>query len=193
MEDGVVCAASSVMIPGAHNLENALAATAAAYFSGVPRDVIAHTLKTFKGVPHRLEFVGDVGGVRFVNDSKGTNPDASAKAVEATPPGIYLIAGGYDKNASFGSLIGAFGGKVRHVLLMGATAGKMARELREAGFSDLTFCGSMEECVEKGFSMAKRGDTVLLSPACASWDMYSRFEERGDHFRKCVEELGKDA
>ena len=185
-----ICGAEELLIPGRHNLENALAAAAAAYFAGIPTYVIAETLRTFSGVEHRLEFCGEIGGVRFVNDSKGTNPDAAAKAVEAVAGDVVLIAGGYDKKADFGGFIKSFGGKVKHMLLLGETADKIRGAAENAGFYDSTVLGGMEECVERAFGLAAPGDTVLLSPACASWDMYSCFEERGSHFKGCVARLG---
>jgi UDP-N-acetylmuramoylalanine--D-glutamate ligase len=187
--DVIFCSADELRIPGAHNLENALAAAAAAFCAGVPPESAARTLRRFAGVPHRLEFVDAVDGVRFVNDSKGTNPDSSVKAIEATAPNIFLIAGGYDKNADFAGFAGAFGGKVKRLLLLGKTAEKIKKAAADAGFYDAEICGDMESCVRTGFRLAEKGDTVLLSPACASWDMYACFEERGAHFKRCVEDI----
>ncbi|MDR2355417.1 MAG: UDP-N-acetylmuramoyl-L-alanine--D-glutamate ligase [Clostridiales Family XIII bacterium] len=184
-----ICGADELRIPGAHNLENALAAAAATLFFGIPAAAIARALRDFTGVAHRLEFVDAIGGVRFVNDSKGTNPDSSVKALEATAPGILLIAGGYDKRADFDAFIDAFDGRVRKLLLLGATAEKIAAAAAARGFRDIAFCADMEACVEAGFRAARPGDTVLLSPACASWDMYGCFEERGEHFKTCVRAL----
>jgi UDP-N-acetylmuramoylalanine--D-glutamate ligase len=134
-----------------------------------------------------------IDGVRFVNDSKGTNPASSAKAVEAVAPGILLIAGGYDKHADFDAFIASFGGKVKKLLLMGATAEKIAAAAAARGFRDIAFRADMEACVEAAFLAARPGDTVLLSPACASWDMYNCFEERGEHFKQCVKGIGNHA
>ncbi|MDR2770801.1 MAG: UDP-N-acetylmuramoyl-L-alanine--D-glutamate ligase [Clostridiales Family XIII bacterium] len=182
----VLCGTDELRIPGAHNLENALAAAAATLFAGIPAAAVIRALRDFAGVEHRLELVDVIGGVRFVNDSKGTNPDSSIKAVESAAPGILLIAGGYDKHADFDAFIASFGGKVKRLLLMGATAGKLAAAARARGFHDIVFCADMAVCVEEGFRAARPGDTVLLSPACASWDMYTCFEERGEHFKRCV-------
>jgi UDP-N-acetylmuramoylalanine--D-glutamate ligase len=182
----ILCGTDELRIPGAHNLENALAAAAATFFAGIPAADIARALRGFAGVEHRLELADVIGGVRFVNDSKGTNPDSSVKAVEATPPGILLIAGGYDKQADFDAFIASFGGKVRRLLLMGATAEKIKAAATARGFLDTELCADMESCVEAGFRAARPGDTVLLSPACASWDMYACFEDRGEHFKRCV-------
>lgn len=183
------CRADELSIPGSHNLENALAAAAIAYFGGIEPDVITETLKAFQGVEHRIEFCGQVDGVRFVNDSKGTNPDASIKAVQAIEPGIILIAGGYDKNSSYDELIQAFDGKVKHMVLLGKTAPKIKEAAERLGFCNSIIVNNMEECVKEGFRLAQPGDTVLLSPACASWDMYTSFEQRGRHFKDCVKRL----
>ncbi len=202
VEDGVItiktpegekvsfCKADELIIPGSHNLENALAAAAIGYFAGLDPAVITETLTTFQGVEHRIEFCGELNGVRFVNDSKGTNPDASIKAVQAIKGGIILIAGGYDKDSGYDELIEAFEGKVRYMMLLGVTAPKIKAAAERLGFTDSIICKDMEECVKKGFELARPGDTVLLSPACASWDMYDCFEQRGEHFKKCAKELG---
>jgi UDP-N-acetylmuramoylalanine--D-glutamate ligase len=153
--------------------------------------VIASSLEAFKGVEHRMEYVASIDGVRFVNDSKGTNPDASSKAIEASASGILLIAGGYEKQSDFRPFVRGFGGKVKHLLLMGATAGRFKDEAEAEGFADATVCKDMGACVRLGFELAEAGDTVLLSPASASWDMYSCFEERGDHFKRIVGELSR--
>lgn len=186
-----ICKAEDLIIPGAHNLENALAAAAMAFFSGIGSDVIGKTLREFQGVEHRMEFVDEIDGVRFVNDSKGTNPDASIKALEAIDGGIVLIAGGYDKGSDYEELIGAFQGKVKAMMLLGKTAPKIQEAALKAGFTNITLCRNMEECVKKGFAAARPGDTVLLSPACASWDMYTCFEQRGEHFKECVNKLAE--
>jgi UDP-N-acetylmuramoylalanine--D-glutamate ligase len=182
-------ATKELRIPGNHNLENALAAAAIAYCGGVSAKAIKKSLKTFKGVEHRMEPVATLKGVKFVNDSKGTNPDASLMAIRATEPDIILIAGGYDKHSDFHPFIQGFDGKVTHLLLMGATAEQIKNTAEEEGFHDVTVCEDMSQCVRLGFELAKKDDTVLLSPACASWGMYNCFEERGEHFKKCVEEL----
>lgn len=193
-EDGQVhpfCRTDELIIPGSHNLENALAAAAIAYFAGIEPDVITQGLKEFQGVEHRIEYCGQVDGVRFVNDSKGTNPDASIKAVEAIDGGIVLIAGGYDKGSSYEELIKAFNGKVKHMVLLGKTAEKIKETGEKLGFTSSIIVKDMEECVKEGFRLAEPGDTVLLSPACASWDMYTSFEQRGEHFKNCVARLEK--
>jgi UDP-N-acetylmuramoylalanine--D-glutamate ligase len=176
-------------VPGKHNLENALAAAATAWFAGVERDSICDSLRHFTGVEHRLELVMTLNDVRFVNDSKGTNPDAAIKALEAVGTKIILIAGGYDKHADFTEFANAAAGRVRHMLLLGATAEQLRADAEAAGFRDIHIVPGMGEAVRLGYELAEPGDTVLLSPACASWDMYGSFEERGAHFKEKVAEL----
>lgn len=184
-----ICGVDELKIPGGHNLENALAAVAISYFAGIGVDVIADTLRTFKGVEHRLEFVKEVNGIRFVNDSKGTNTDAAIKAIEAMSTPIVLIAGGYDKNASFDEFVDSFGDKVKYVVLLGKTAGKIKAAAEKKNFKNTIIVKDMKACVDEAYRLAETGDTVLLSPACASWDMYNSFEERGRDFKNCVEGL----
>ena len=184
-----VCGTEELKIPGTHNLENALAACAIAYFGGIDADVIADVLKTFSGVEHRIEFCGEVNGVRFVNDSKGTNPDAAIKAIEAMKENIILIAGGYDKDSSFDEFVAAFEGRVKALMLLGKTATKIKEAAEKAGFTASTILEDMDACVNEAYRIAKPGDVVLLSPACASWDMYTSYEKRGEHFKTCVKEL----
>ncbi|MBR6351494.1 MAG: UDP-N-acetylmuramoyl-L-alanine--D-glutamate ligase [Firmicutes bacterium] len=181
-----LCRADELQIPGHHNLENALAAAACAYFAGVPADAISRTLREFKGVEHRIELICERKGVRYINDSKGTNPDSSIKAIEAVNTPILLIAGGYEKNSDFTEFIESFNGKVKDLLLIGATAKRFADTAIDCGFPKdrIFFCDSMKECVQKASLLAEKGDTVLLSPASASWGMYNNYEERGDDFRR---------
>ncbi len=186
-----ICEIEELNIPGNHNLENALAASAICYFAGIDPQVIGDTLRKFQGVEHRLEYCGEVDGVKFVNDSKGTNPDASIKAIEAMRENIILIAGGYDKGSDFSQFIKGFDGRVKHMVLLGKTAAQIKEQAEAVGFSNITISKNMEECVTEAFNIAKPGDTVLLSPACASWDMYTCFEQRGDHFKNCVHGLEK--
>lgn len=185
------CKTDELNIPGTHNLENALAAVAVAYFAGIDAEVITKALVEFQGVEHRIEFCGEVDGVRFVNDSKGTNPEASIKAIDAMKGGVILIAGGYDKGSTFDELIEAFNGKVKHMVLLGKTAPMIKETAEKLGFTASVIVEDMEQCVNEAFRLAEKGDNVLLSPACASWDMYKSFEQRGDHFKECVKKLKK--
>ena len=184
-----ICHVEELKIPGAHNLENALAATAIAYWAGIDGKVIAKTLNTFMGVEHRIEFVDEISGIRFINDSKGTNPDASIKAVEAVKEPIILIAGGMDKGNSFETFIEAFQGKVKYMVLIGETANKIKETALQMGFDHCQIVKDMEDAVVTAYKVAQAGDTILLSPACASWDMYQSYEHRGNHFKECVEKL----
>lgn len=184
-----LCRTDELQIPGGHNVENALAASAVSYFAGVEPQYIVEVLKTFMGVEHRIEYVNTVDGVRYVNDSKGTNPDSTIKAVEAFPGNIILIAGGYDKGVEFDDLIKSFNGRVKHMVLLGKTAQKIKETAEKYGFTNITMCKDMAECVRSAANIAKEGDIVLLSPACASWDMYTCFEQRGEHFKTLVNDL----
>ncbi|MGI6703061.1 MAG: UDP-N-acetylmuramoyl-L-alanine--D-glutamate ligase [Clostridia bacterium] len=181
-----VCRAEELRIPGDHNLENALAAAALAWCMDVPIHIIGKALKSFQGVEHRLEYVDTVKGVKFINDSKGTNPDASSKALKAVDRPVVLIAGGYDKGGDLDGFVKGFEGKVKGVVLLGATAEKLKCSCQRINLNNIYKAENMQEAVEKAALMAEEGDTVLLSPACASWDMYKNFEERGDEFKKAV-------
>ncbi len=188
-EEVIICGADELKIPGSHNLENALAAAAVSYFAGVDPAVIGQVCRSFGGVEHRIEPVAEIDGVRYVNDSKGTNPDAAIKAIEAMKENIILIAGGYDKASDFTEFVQAFDGRVKKLVLLGVTAEKIRETAEQAGFSNIVMCADMEECVREAAREAVPGDVVLLSPACASWDMYKSFEERGEHFKTCVQKL----
>ncbi len=185
-----LCDRRDLRIIGDHNVENALAASAICYFVGIEPHVITETLKEFGGVEHRIEYSGEIDGVKFYNDSKGTNVDAAIIALRAIKENIILIAGGDSKGQEFDELIKNFEGKVKHMVLLGRDAKLIAETAEKYGFKDYTFEKNMEECVKKGFEIAEPGDTVLLSPACASWDMYDNFEQRGNHFKECVMRLG---
>lgn len=184
-----VCHVAELGIPGAHNLENALAATAVAATLGVKAEVMARTLTRFKGVAHRLEFVEEINGVRYINDSKGTNPDASIKALDAFNAPIVLIAGGMNKGSDFGEFAARVKEKVRVMVVLGQSAGAIAEAAREKGFKRILPADNFGEAVLIAHYAAYPGEIVLLSPACASWDMFKNFEERGDLFKKIVREL----
>lgn len=188
-EEIEICGVDELKIPGTHNLENALAAAAICYFGGIDPKVIGDTMRSFAGVAHRIELCCEKNGVRFVNDSKGTNTDAAIKAIEAMKENIILIAGGYDKGSEYDEFIDAFEGRVKELLLIGVTAPKIRAAAEAKGFTSITDASDMEECVKLAYEMAKPGDVVLLSPACASWDMYDNFEQRGDHFKECALKL----
>jgi UDP-N-acetylmuramoylalanine--D-glutamate ligase len=178
-----------IYIPGNHNLENALAASLMAYCLGVEPRVIGDTLQSFRGVEHRIEFVEEIKEVVYYNDSKGTNIDASIKAVEAMSRPTVIIAGGYDKGAEFDAFIEAFDGKIKHMVLIGETADKLEKTAHEHGFWNTHRASDLRLAVQKCSELAEAGDAVLLSPACASWGMFSDFEERGRKYKEYVREL----
>ena len=176
-------------IIGKHNYENVCAAVAVALMMGVSPEKAAKACRNFKAVEHRIEFVRERIGVRYYNDSKGTNPDAAIKALEAMPGPTLLIAGGYDKNAEYDDWVKLFKGKVRYAVLMGATRDKISECCKKHGFKEIIYADDMEEAVKTCASYADEGDYVLLSPACASWGMYKNFEERGKDFKNIVKSL----
>ena len=176
-------------IPGEHNRENAAAATIAARAAGIPDDAIAAGLSSFAGVPHRLELVREVSGVRFVNDSKATNPDAAERALSAYPPGIRLILGGSRKGIPFERLAKrAAASGVAQAYLIGDSADEIAESLAAEGVR-FTYSRDLPTAVQDAFRDADPGEVVLLSPACASYDQFRDFEERGERFRELVEAL----
>lgn len=187
--DRSILRTDEVNLLGSHNYENIMAAVGMAVNAGVPDTVIRDTVREFKAVEHRIEFVDNKDGADYYNDSKGTNPDASIKAVEAMVKPCILIAGGYDKDSSYDELIEACKGKVKLLVLLGETAGKI-RDCAEAhGFNEILFADSLEEAVRICHDNARPGDAVLLSPACASWDMFKNYEERGRLFKELVKSL----
>ncbi len=180
---------SELSIVGNHNVENVMAATAIAAVMGVPIENIRRTARAFQGVEHRVEFVRNKEDVLYYNDSKGTNPDASIQAIRAMTRPTLLIGGGYDKQSEFDSYIDAFQGKIRYLVLLGATRDKIARTARDKGFTDIIMVDTLKEAVEVCAARAMPGDAVLLSPACASWDMFQSYEERGRLFKEYVNGL----
>lgn len=182
----VICRADEVKIPGVHNLENALAATALARVYGISAEAIRHTLMTFSGVEHRIEFVREVDGVRYINDSKGTNPDATEKAADAMKRPTVLILGGYDKKSSFVPLMAGLGQQIKAVVALGDTTQNILRDAKQAGYSPVYTADGFEDAVIKARDIAQTGWNVLLSPACASYDMFDNFEQRGSVFKQIV-------
>ncbi|MGL6105810.1 UDP-N-acetylmuramoyl-L-alanine--D-glutamate ligase [Romboutsia sp.] len=176
-------------LPGNHNLENCMAAVGIAYVSGISIDVIKEVLTTFAGVEHRQEFVRNLNGIMFVNDSKGTNPDSTIKAIESYKKPVVLIAGGYDKDSNFEELLETAKQNVYALVLLGKTANKIEKVAKEKGFTNINIVKDMKEAVNVSYNIAKGGDIVLLSPACASWDMYKSFEVRGADFKENVNNL----
>ena len=181
-----LCGVDEVKIPGTHNIENAMAAAALARCYQIPADVIRDTLMTFPGVEHRIEFVREYQGVRYINDSKGTNPDATQKAADAMQRPTVLILGGYDKHSSFKELFEGFGPQIKTVIAIGETQRKIQSDAAAAGFDHVLTANGFEDAVRKAKDTAKNGWNVLLSPACASYDMFTDFEQRGSVFKSIV-------
>lgn len=171
---------------GRHNYENVMAAAAVARGLGVPFEKIGEAARGFEPVEHRIEFVRERTGVRYYNDSKGTNPEAALQALRAMPGPVILIAGGYDKNSTYDSWVSEFEGKVRYLILIGQTRDKIAACAREHGFTEVMYAEDLKEAVQVSAVYADIGDYVLLSPACASWGMFRDYEERGRFFKECV-------
>ena len=190
-DEKTVCGVDEIRIPGPHNLENALAAAAVAASRGVPAPVIRHALRTFPGVEHRIEFVRELDGVRYINDSKGTNVDSTIKAVQSMKAPTALILGGYDKHVSFAPLAEEIQKTplIQNCVLIGATADQIEKALRDAGYTAIRRAATLQEAVEKCREMSGPGGNVLLSPACASFDMFSDYEQRGRIFKEIVNNL----
>ncbi|MBM7550595.1 UDP-N-acetylmuramoyl-L-alanine--D-glutamate ligase [Peptoniphilus gorbachii] len=175
-------------IPGVHNIKNVMAAIIIAKLFGIDSNTIKRSISSFTGVEHRIEFVRELNGVKYYNDSKGTNPDSTEVAIAAMDGDVILIAGGYDKNSNFDNLIEKSKDKLKTVILLGETADKISNSCKK---SDVEFyiVKDLNKAVELAKKLAVKGEDVLLSPACASWDMYSNYEARGRHFKDLVREL----
>ena len=175
-----------LQILGVHNYENVMAAAEMGICAGIALDTIRTVLKGFAGVAHRIEYVATVDGVDYYNDSKGTNVDASIRAVLAMKKPIVLIGGGYDKGSSFDEWTKLFPGRVKHLVLIGVTAPKVRASAEKFGFTAISDCETFAEAVDLCREKAEDGDCVLLSPACASWGMFDNYEQRGDMFKEQV-------
>ena len=180
---------SELKLLGRHNHENVMAAVAISMNMDVPLEKIQEVIRKFEAVEHRIEFVTERFGVKYYNDSKGTNPDAAMQAIKAMPGPTILIAGGYDKHSEFGEWIESFDGKVRYLVLIGQTRDKIAECAKRHGFTDIMYAEDLLEAVQVCASYANPGDNVLLSPACASWGQFKNFEERGTKFKEYVRGL----
>lgn len=180
---------NELKILGGHNVENAMAAIGCSIAIGVPMDIVVKVLKEFTAVEHRIEYVTTVNDIEFYNDSKGTNPDASIKAVEAMKRPICIIAGGYDKGSDFTEWIDTFKGRVKFVAVIGAVKDKIVDTLNKADFTNYKTADTFEEAIDLCYENADKGDCVLLSPACASWDMFKSYEQRGEIFKDYVRKL----
>ena len=188
-EECTICSIKELKLLGAHNYENVMAAVAMAAAYGVPVEKIRKAVTEFAGVEHRIEFVTEKRGVAYYNDSKGTNPDAAIKGIQAMIRPTYLIGGGYDKESSYREWIESFDGKVKKLILIGQTKEKIAEEAKECGFTKTVLLDTFEDAVLTAAKLAEPGDAVLLSPACASWGMFRNYEERGDKFKEIVNSL----
>lgn len=182
-----VCPVEDIKIKGVHNLENAMAAIGMAMAAGADKKSVQSVLKQFPGLEHRLEFVRNKNGVTYINDSKGTNVGAVVKSVEGFTNPVILIAGGLDKGSDFSPLFNLFRQKVKLLILIGKAADKMNQAL--GGSTEIIFAKSLEEAVQRAAIRAIPGDVVLLSPACASFDMFKDFEDRGRQFKMAVKSL----
>jgi UDP-N-acetylmuramoylalanine--D-glutamate ligase len=180
---------NDLKIPGMHNVANALCAMAAAYAYGISLDIISRTIKDFGGVEHRIEYVDTKYGVDYINDSKGTNTDATVIALKAMSKPTILILGGYDKGSEYDDLIEYIKDKVVHIVVLGQTKQKIINMLDKYGYSSYFSVENYEEAVNLCKRLARKGDCVLLSPSCASWDMFASFEERGELFKQLVKEV----
>ncbi|MEF9954790.1 MAG: UDP-N-acetylmuramoyl-L-alanine--D-glutamate ligase [Clostridium sp.] len=174
---------------GRHNHENVMAAVAISMNMNVPLPTIQKVIKEFEAVEHRIEYVTERFGVKYYNDSKGTNPDAAMQAIKAMPGPTILIAGGYDKHSEFDEWIDSFDGKVRYLVLIGQTRDLIADCAKKHGFRDIMYAEDLLEAVQVCASYANAGDSVLLSPACASWGQFANYEERGRKFKEYVRAL----
>jgi len=188
--ESVLMRRRDISLRGEHNLENVLAASAAAILAGAPADAIAAAVRTFPGVEHRLEYVAEIRGVAFYNDSKATNVDATLKAIDAFPGSLFVILGGTDKGSPYTPLREPLRAKARLALVIGAAADKIRNELD--GAVAIERAGTLDRAVTIAFERAKPGDTVLLAPACSSFDQFDNFEHRGRAFREIVARLAAE-
>ncbi len=185
-----ICHVEEISLPGEHNLENILAASAAAWAAGADREAIAAVLRSFQAIEHRLEYVATIDGVDYINDSKGTNPGSTIKALQSFPGrSKVLIAGGKDKGADFSELAEVVVSEVDNLILYGETRDILARAVQEAGFENYHIAAGLEDAVMHAHRLSEPEDIVLLSPACASWDMFPSYEVRGDRFKNLVHAL----
>lgn len=182
----VVCNTGEINLLGGHNHENILAAIGICYYMGVPVPKIKEAVMAFRAVEHRIEYVDTVDGVDYYNDSKGTNPDAAIKGIQAMVKKTVLLGGGYDKGASYDQWISSFDGKVKCLIVMGATADAIEQSARSLGFEEVIHAQTLEEAMEIARQKALPGEAVLLSPACASWGMFKNYEVRGQVFKEIV-------
>ena len=182
----------NLLIKGRHNIENIMGSIGIALAMELNLELVKEAIMEFKGVEHRLEFVCEFNGLKFYNDSKGTNPESTIKAIESFQDGIILIAGGYNKDSDFNQLFNSFNNKVKSLILLGETKDRIKKTALEHNFKRVHMVDNMEQAVNLAYNLAKEGDNILLSPACASWDMYKNFEDRGHDFKNIVGNLRED-
>jgi UDP-N-acetylmuramoylalanine--D-glutamate ligase len=192
----VLCQQADLPLHGAHNFGNAAAAAAAAVVMGVPPRTIVHGMQRFRGLPHRLELVATKGGVEYYNDSKATTPVSTIRAIQAFERPVILLAGGYDKGTPFEELGQIIQTQTKAAFLYGKTAPKLAQAIAQAGQTVSTLSAAhvaqvpnLDAALQQAVALAKPGDVVLLSPACASYDQFAHYEARGEHFRQLVQAL----
>lgn len=185
----LVCNINELHILGKHSYENVMAAVGIAITLGIPMEFIHKAITNFQAVEHRIEYVETIKGVTYYNDSKGTNPDASIKAVQAMKSPTIVIGGGYDKKIPFDDWIESFGQKVKYLVLLGQTREQIAETARRHGFHNIIMVNNLQDAVKVSAEKAQSGDAVLLSPACASWGMFENYEERGRLFKEYVREM----
>lgn len=178
-----------VFLFGKHNIENIMAAVAMALCMDVPMELIKKVVSEFKGVEHRIEFVEEVDGIKYYNDSKATNPDSAIAAIKAMKTPTILIGGGMDKGNTFEEWLGAFEGKIKALIVFGETKYLIEETAKRLKYNPVILVNDLEEAVVQAVKLACKGDSVLLSPACASWDMFTSYEERGRLFKELVSKL----
>ena len=182
-------AVNDLGLVGPHNLENILGVVSCSLLLGVKKKQLITILKSFTGIEHRLEKFSTIDGVDYINDSKATNPAAAIKGLQSFSDSVILIAGGMDKSSNFAEFASEIPNRVKSLILLGETASEIEAEVEKLGYKQYIHVDSIETAAQQAFKLAERGDTVLLSPACASWDMFSSYKERGNLFKRAVNEL----
>lgn len=186
-----VCKASQVSLPGMHNLENILAAVAISYYYGIDVEAIRSVIQSFAGIEHRLEFVANINGIKYINDSKGTNIDATICAIKSMDKPTIIVLGGYDKGAQFNELVSTFNEYIVGAVVIGETTDKIVSALKNNNYSDYRTCKTYSDAIYTAKDMANDGYNILLSPACASFDMFDDYEARGKEFKNIVKSIAE--
>lgn len=187
------CRIDELNLVGIHNVQNVMTAIGIALGMNIDIDIIKDMIKKFKPVEHRLEYVNTVNGVKYYNDSKGTNPDSTVKAINSMNSPIIIILGGYDKKMDFSEVFESLKGKVKNIVIIGQTTDQIYETAIKFNMKDISFkVNTFEETVDKCYELAEKGDCVLLSPACASWGMFDNYKQRGEMFKELVNSLNKE-